>query len=353
VIELPTLAPLAADLKRALQAKIAGKAKPIGALGRLETLAVQIGQIRGTLSPTLGPAELVIFAGDHGLTAEGVAAYPSEISGEIAKLVVAGGAGANICSRVADAEVLIVDAGLLQPLPASALVRSARMAAGTANSLKGPAMTAAQRDQAFAAGRAIVGELADLGVDIFCFGEIGIGNTSAASLIAHAVTGLPLGTLVGAGAGVAPGGLLHKRAVINSAYARAPTQDPAEALMQFAGFEMVMLTGAIIEAAARNRIVLVDGFIVTACAAVACALVPNLRQRLIFAHTSAEAGHATLLYWLDATPLLDLGLRLGEGTGAALAVPLVRAAAGILTDLADLPGTHPDQALGQVLGKPA
>jgi nicotinate-nucleotide--dimethylbenzimidazole phosphoribosyltransferase len=344
---LPTLAPLDADLKPALLAKIAGKAKPLGALGRLETLAVQIGQIRGTLSPKLGPAELVIFAGDHGLTAEGVAAYPSAISGEIAKLVIAGAAGANICGGVADAEVMVVDAGLLHPLDPGALVRSIRIAAGTANSLKGPAMTAAQREQAFAAGRAIAGELADLGVDIVCFGEIGIGNTAAASLIAHAVTGLPLGTLVGAGAGVVPGGLAHKRAVVASAFARAPTKDPAEALMQFAGFEMVMLTGAIIDAASRNRIVLVDGFIVTACAAVACALVPNLRERLIFAHTSAEAGHAALLYWLDANPLLDLGLRLGEGTGAALAVPLVRAAASILTDLAALPGAHPDQVPGK------
>jgi nicotinate-nucleotide--dimethylbenzimidazole phosphoribosyltransferase len=346
---LPKLAPLDADLKRALLAKIAGKAKPLGALGRLETLAVQIGQIQGTMSPKLGPAELVIFAGDHGLTAEGVAAYPSEISGEIAKLVIAGQAGANICARVADTEVLVVDAGLLHALPASAFVRSVRVAAGTANSRLGPAMTAEQRDQAFAAGQAIVTELADLGVDIFCFGEIGIGNTSAASLLAHAITGLPLGTLVGAGAGVGPDGLAHKRAVITATYGRAPTRDPAEALCQFAGFEMVMLTGALVEAAARNRVVLVDGFIATACAAVACALVPNLRERLIFAHTSAEAGHAALLYWLDASPLLDVGLRLGEGTGATLAVPLVRAAAAILTDLADLPGAHPDQ----VTGKPA
>jgi nicotinate-nucleotide--dimethylbenzimidazole phosphoribosyltransferase len=341
MITLPLLAPLDAGLKQTLIAKIAGKAKPLGALGRLEQLAVQIGQIRSSATPRLGPAELVIFAADHGLTAEGVAAYPSAISGEIAKLVLAGGAGANICASVADAEVLVVDAGLLQPLQPGPLVRSARIAAGTANSRLGPAMTVAQRDAALIHGRDIVAELAALGVDIFCFGEIGIGNTSAASLLAHAVTALPLGTLVGAGAGVAPAGLAHKRAVITAAYGRCPTRDPAEALQQFAGFEMVMLTGAMIEAAAQHRLVLVDGFIATACAAVACALVPNLRDRLIFAHASAEAGHGALLYALDATPLLDLGLRLGEGTGAALAVPLVRAAAGILTSMADLPGAHP------------
>jgi nicotinate-nucleotide--dimethylbenzimidazole phosphoribosyltransferase len=341
-MNLPSFAPFDAALRAALLAKIAGKAKPLGALGRLEALGVQIGLIQRTLSPRPGSAELIVFAGDHGLTAERVASYPSEISGEIAKLVAAGGAGANICARAAEAEVLVVDAGLLHPLPVGALVRSERIAAGTANSLHGPAMTAAQRDQAFASGRAIAAELADLGVGIFCLGEIGIGNTSAASLLAHAMTGLPLGTLVGAGAGMTAEGLARKRQVIAAAYARAPTRDPAEALRQFAGFEMVMLTGAMIEAAARNRIVLVDGFIASACAAAACALCPGLKERLIFAHASAEGGHAALLYQLGAEPLLDLGLRLGEGTGAALAVPLVRTAAGILTELADLPGAHPD-----------
>jgi nicotinate-nucleotide--dimethylbenzimidazole phosphoribosyltransferase len=343
VINLPTLQPFETALAAALQVKIAGKAKPLGALGRLEQLAVQVGLIRGTLSPTLQSSFLVVFAGDHGLAAEGVAAYPQEVSAQIAGLVASGRAGANICGRASHTDVWVVDAGLLNPLPAGPVTRHHRVGPGTANSRLGPAMTGEQRDAALAHGQAIARDLSGLGVDILCVGEIGIGNTSAASLVAHAVTGLPLASLVGLGAGLPPGKLAHKRAVIEAAYARCPTNDPAEALMQFAGFEMVMMIGAIIEGAKRQQLVLIDGFIATACAAAACALVPNLRERLIFAHTSAEAGHTVLLAHLDADPLLNLGLRLGEGTGAALAVPLVRAAASILTDLADLPGAHPDE----------
>jgi nicotinate-nucleotide--dimethylbenzimidazole phosphoribosyltransferase len=340
-INLPTLPPLDADLKQALLAKVAGKAKPLGALGRLELLAVQIGQIQGTLTPVLRSSFLAVFAGDHGLTAEGVAAYPQDVSGQIAGLVAVGRAGANICARAANTDVWVIDAGLISPLPDGPTTHHHRIAAGTANSRRGPAMTAEQRDKAFSHGRAIAKTLSGLGFDILCLGEIGIGNTSASSLVAHAVTGLPLEQLVGLGAGLAPGRLAHKLAVLQAANARCPTRDPAEALLQFAGFEMVMLTGAMIEGARRQQVVLVDGFIATACAAAACALVPNLRERLIFAHTSAEAGHTALLAHLRAEPLLNLGLRLGEGTGAALAVPLVRAAASILTDLADLPGAHP------------
>jgi nicotinate-nucleotide--dimethylbenzimidazole phosphoribosyltransferase len=353
VINLPTLSPFDPALGTALLAKVAGKAKPIGALGRLEQLAVQIGQIQGTLTPVLRSSFLAVFAGDHGLAAEGVAAYPQDVSGQIAALVGAGRAGANICGRATHTDVWVIDAGLIKPLTDGPMTHHHRIAAGTANSRLGPAMTIEQRNKAFSHGRAIAKTLSGLDFDILCLGEIGIGNTSAASLVAHAVTGLPLSGLVGLGAGLPGDQLAHKRAVIASAYARCPTRDPAEAMRQFAGFEMVMLTGAMIEGARRRQVVLVDGFIATACAAVACALVPNLRERLIFAHTSADAGHAALLSWLNAEPLLNLGLRLGEGTGAALAVPLVRAAASILTDLADLPSTHPDQVSGQVMGKPS
>ena len=150
------------------------------------------------------------------------------------------------------------------------------------------------------------------------------------------MTGIALGALVGPGAGLPPGGIEHKRAVLDATFARAPTNDPVAALAEFAGFEMVMMVGAMLQGAARRRIVLVDGFIATACAAAAVALAPNLRDRLIFAHTSAEPGHQAILDHLQAKPLLDLGLRLGEGTGAALAIPLVRAAASILTDMANL-----------------
>ena len=319
-----------------MRALIDGKAKPVGALGRLEELAVQIALIRGEAAAPLGAATLIIFAGDHGLTAEGVTAYPSDVSGLIAQLVLEGRAGANIMARQAGAAIVLVDAGLLRPLVAHPMLIENRVALGTRNSRREPAMTVLQFDDALVAGMTITDDQIQAGADILALGEIGIGNSSAAALVAHAVTGIALDALVGPGAGLPPGGIEHKRAVLDATFARAPTNNPVAALAEFAGFEMVMMVGAMLQGAARRRIVLVDGFIATACAAAAVALAPNLRDRLIFAHTSAEPGHQAILDHLQAKPLLDLGLRLGEGTGAALAIPLVRAAASILTDLANL-----------------
>lgn len=334
--EVPPVAAL--DLTNApkIRAALDAKAKPAGALGRLEVLALQIALIRGTDTPKLGEARLIVFAGDHGLTAEGVTAYPSIVSGLIAQLILDGRAGANIMAAQSGTTVLVVDAGLLRPLPPHPLLIEHRIAAGTRNSRREAAMTAAQYDRALAAGIAIAGAEIDRGADILALGEVGIGNTSAAALVAHAVTGIALATLVGPGAGAPPGGIAHKRAVLEAAYGRQPVRHPAAALAEFAGFEMVMLAGAMIGAAVHNRMVLVDGFIATAVATAAVALAPNLRERLIFAHASTEPGHKALLGHLGATPLLDLGMALGEGTGAALAIPLVRAAAAILTGMDDL-----------------
>ena len=319
-----------------MRALIDGKAKPVGALGRLEELAVQIALIRGEAAASLGAACLIIFAGDHGLTAEGVTAYPSDVSGLIAQLVLDGQAGANIMAEQVAAKIVLVDCGLLRPLAPHSMLISNRIDGGTRNSRREAAMTQRQFDDAFNAGMTIADDQIQAGADILALGEIGIGNSSAAALVAHAVTGIPLGALVGPGAGVPPGGIEHKRTVLEAAFARAPTRDPASALAEFSGFEMVMMVGAMLQGAARRRIVLVDGFIATACAAAAVALVPNLCERLIFAHRSAEPGHQALLNHLEAKPLLDLGLRLGEGTGAALAIPLVRAAASIMTGMANL-----------------
>ncbi len=336
---IPDVPPLGKRNVANVQATIDGKAKPLGALGRLEALALQIALIMGT-ARQLQDARLIVFAGDHGLTVEGVSAYPSNVSGAIANLVLAGTAGASIMAAASGIDVVLVDSGLLHPCGAHSRLRDRRIAAGTRNSRRGAAMTISQRDAAFAAGVEIVDTECQK-INIVALGEIGIGNSSAAALVAHAVTGIPLAQLIGPGAGAPAGGLDHKRDVLTAAYARAPTCDPATALAEFAGFEMVMLTAAMIGAAAGNRIVLVDGFIATACAAAAVALNPNVRERLVFAHTSAEPGHRLLLDYLGATPLLDLGMRCGEGTGAALAVPLVRAAGAILTDLANLPAGSP------------
>lgn len=334
-------------LRDKIEACLRGKAKPIGALGQLETVAIQIGMVTGGLKPDLGPASVIVFAGDHGLTAEGISAYPSSVTVEIAKLILAAGAGISVCARAAGAGVMLVDAGLSSPLEPHPNLISCRIAAGTGNALKIPAMTAQQCDQAFAAGRDIVHGVAGTGSKLLAFGEVGIGNTSAAALLAHAVSGIPLDTLVGLGAGAPPGGIDHKRRVLAAVWARAAINGidsrarAIDALLQFAGFEMAMMAGAFQAAAEDDCIVVVDGFIASAVAAAAIAIDPHIKDHCIFAHCSAEAGHRALLKYLDVQPLLDLGLRLGEGTGAALALPIVRAAEGLLRDMADLPGEHP------------
>jgi nicotinate-nucleotide--dimethylbenzimidazole phosphoribosyltransferase len=335
-MKVPHIQALDRSGEGAVRALIDGRAKPVGSLGRLEGLGVQIALIRGNAQRALGRASLIIFAGDHGLTAEGVTAFPSAVSSLIAQTVLDGQAGANLMAAQAGAGVVLVDAGLLRPLAAHAMLIDRRIAPGTANSRFGPAMTGAQCNDALIAGMTVVDDQIQSGVDVLALGEIGIGNSSAAALVGHAVTGLPLDLLVGPGAGLPPGGLAHKRLVLGTAYDRAPVRVPTAALSEFAGFEMVMMVGAMLQGAARHRIVLVDGFIATACAAAAIALEPNLRDYLIYAHCSAEPGHQALLDYLKADPLLDLGLRLGEGTGAALAIPLVRAASGIATHMASL-----------------
>jgi nicotinate-nucleotide--dimethylbenzimidazole phosphoribosyltransferase len=337
-----------AALRHKLEARVRGKAKPIGALGRLETLAVQIGMVTGSLSPDLGAARVVVFAGDHGITAEGVTAYPSVVTAEIAKIMLAGGAGINVCARAAGVDVLLVDAGLLSPLPPHANLLDRRIGTGTKNARREPAMSVDECASAYAKGQAISRELASQGAGIIAFGEVGIGNTSAAALVGHCVTDIELGVLIGPGAGAPALGLDHKRTILAETLARAAitTDDPKgrafEALRQFAGFEMVMMAGAMTAAASKGCVIVVDGFIATSVAAAAVAIEPAMLQNCVFAHCSAEPGHSALLRYLNAEPLFDLGLRLGEGTGAALAIPFVRAAEGLMRDMADLPGEHPE-----------
>jgi nicotinate-nucleotide--dimethylbenzimidazole phosphoribosyltransferase len=333
--------PLERALEPRLLAAIAAKAKPQGSLGRIEALAVHIGLITKSLKPNLGKAALLVFAGDHGIVAEGVTAYASEVSALIAQMVLDGKAGASIAARAAGAEVFLIDAGLkTTPLPRPALIaKSVRRS--TRDFLLEPAMTESECRDSIKAGHDVATRLRGDGFGVIALGEIGIGNTSAASLVAHCVTGAPLEKLVGPGAGAPPGGLSHKREVLSRAHVRAPVCGGMEAMQEFGGFEMAMLMGAMFGAANARQIVIVDGFIATAAACAAVAIEPNIRDYLLFAHLSPEAGHAALLDWLAAKPLLDLGMRLGEGTGAALAIPLVRMAEGLLTTMADLPGSHP------------
>jgi nicotinate-nucleotide--dimethylbenzimidazole phosphoribosyltransferase len=334
--------PLDRKIEPALRGAIDGKAKPLGSLGRIEALAVHIGLVAGSQKPGLGQAALLVFAGDHGIVAERVTAYPSEVSALIAQMVLDGKAGANIAARAAGAEVFLIDAGLKTPLARHPALMNAVVRQGTCNFLQEPAMTDAELSRALEAGAGMAASVKEQGFGILALGEIGIGNSSAAALVGHAVTGLPLEKLVGNGAGAPPLGLDHKRNVLARAYARAPVGGGLAGLREFGGFEMAMLAGAMLGGARQKQILLIDGFIATAAACAAISMQPALRDYLLFAHRSPEAGHAALLEWLGAEPLLDLGMRLGEGTGAALAIPLVRMAEGLLNSMADLPGAHPN-----------
>ena len=320
------------DFEARLQARIDGKTKPQGALGRIETLAAQIARMQASLDPRMASCQLTIFAADHGLAREAVSAYPQAVTRQMLLNFLAGGAAANVFARSVGARLRVVDAGVAgEPVAHPDLV-SRRIGPGTRNSLTGPAMTAAECQAALDAGRALGG---DGDADAVCLGEMGIGNTASAALVAHKITGLPLDRLVGRGTGLDDAGLAAKHAILTRAAARtAPRLAAEEALAEYGGFEIAMMAGAMTGAAAAGRVVLVDGFICGAAALVATGTDPACRGALVFAHRSAEAGHAALLDALGAEPLLDLGLRLGEGTGALLAWPLVRAAAAMLREMA-------------------
>ena len=327
---LPDIPPLDRSREAALRAAIDGKAKPVGSLGRLEALALQLGLMGREAADT---ARCIVFAGDHGIVDEGVSAHPREVTAAMVANFVAGGASVSAFARIAGADLVVVDAGVAGDLDLPN-VMDAKVAHGTANAARGPAMTPIQRDRALASGAALA---AQADVDILALGEMGIGNTSAASLIVHRLTGAPLDAVIGPGAGHDEAGMVRKRSALRRAAARTEATDPLDVLAEFGGFEIAMMAGAMIGAAARDRVVIVDGFIAGAAALVACRLRPRARERMVFAHRSAEPGAVALLDALDAEPLLDLGMRLGEGSGAALAIPLVRAAGAILTDLADYP----------------
>ena len=320
------------DFEAALGRAIDGKTKPIGALGRIEALAAQIARVQRSLTPRASGCTLTIFAADHGIAAEGVSAYPQEVTRQMVLNFLAGGAAANVFAATLGVPVRVVDAGVAgAPLPHPRLL-DRRIGAGTRSFLSAPAMDPADCASALHAGRALGAEAEG---EAAAFGEMGIGNTASAAAVAHKLSGLGLGVLVGRGTGLDDAGLARKRAVLAAAAARTPERlGPQAALAQYGGFEIAMMAGAMLGAAGAGRIVLVDGFIATVAALAAEAMEPASRAAMVFAHVSAEAGHAPLLAAMGAEPLLRLDMRLGEGTGALLAWPLVRAAAAMLADMA-------------------
>ncbi|WP_291995022.1 nicotinate-nucleotide--dimethylbenzimidazole phosphoribosyltransferase [Candidatus Accumulibacter sp. ACC003] len=321
----------------ALQARIDGKTKPPGSLGQLERLALQIGQVQQSLTPALDHPHLLVFAGDHGAARAGVSAYPQEVTWQMVENFLAGGAAINVFARHNGLQLQIVDAGVAHDFGVRQGLLDAKVASGTHNYLEQPAMSAAECDTALSRGAAIARDLADHGCRVVAFGEMGIGNSAAAALLTQQLTGTPLADCVGRGTGLDDAGLARKQALLAQAVQRAALPADADALTvlaEFGGFEIAMIAGAMLAAAERRLLLLVDGFIVSSALLVAAAISPNIRDYCVFCHRSAEPGHVAQLRALKAEPLLDLGLRLGEGTGAALAWPLVRAAAAFLNEMA-------------------
>lgn len=360
-LQLPQLADIRVpSFTQALQHKLDNKTKPLGSLGRLETLALQVAQILGTDSPVLDQPQMVVFAADHGLVARGVSAFPSDVSWQMVENFLAGGAAVSVFSRLNKIALTVVDCGVahdfLTGLPAGAqrpglLVRKvAGGERGTADSSQHSAMTTSQCQHALQNGMEIVKALPG---NALLLGEMGIGNTSAASLLLARLTGLDIEVCTGAGTGLDAPAVQRKAAVLRDVLARHPQATaPLEALTALGGFEIATMVGAVLQAAHERRVVVVDGFIATSAVLVAHALQPLVLQRCVFAHRSGERGHEFMLQHLGVQALLDLGLRLGEGSGGALAWPLLQSACAMLRDMASFEsaGVSEKSAADQAVG---
>lgn len=323
-------------LEASLIHKINQKTKPIGALGKLETLALKIGLIQQTETPSLNHPTMLVFAGDHGITAEGVSPYPQAVTAQMVLNFLNGGAAINVFSRQHGFDLSVVDSGVNAELPTHSALIPAKIGMGTANFLHYPAMSIAQCQCAIEQGMSIVRSKIVLGSNILAIGEMGIGNTSSASCLMSLLCGLPITDCVGRGTGLADHGLQHKQSVLDKAlqFHQINPTDILQVLATFGGFEIAMMVGAFLAAAEERAILLIDGFIATAALMVAARLSPAILDYCIFSHCSDEQGHARMLTTLNASPLLQLSLRLGEGTGAVLAYPIVASAVHFLNEMA-------------------
>lgn len=328
--------PLDHTLMPELKAYIDNKTKPLGSLGRLEEIALQIGLIQGTLTPCLTRPVILIFAGDHGIVEEGVSPFPQVVTQQMVHNFLAGGAGINVFARQNGIALRIVDAGVnhvFGPLPD---LTDAKVGMGTANFKQTQAMSDTQCEQALQRGAELACAEIHAGSNVLGFGEMGIGNTSSAAALMSVLCDLPLEQCVGRGAGHDDEGVRRKLATIDAAIKvhQCNRDDPLQVLATFGGFEIAMMAGAMLGAAENRAVLLIDGFIATAALLVASRIAPEILDYCIFCHCSDESGHALLLRHLKAKPLLSLGLRLGEGTGSALAYPLVQASVNFLNEMA-------------------
>ena len=319
-------------LAAALRHKIDRKTVPHGALGRLAALAERLGAILGTTEPRLDKPQLVVFAADHGIAARGVSAYPSDVTWQMVGNFVAGGAAVSVRARQHGIAPTVVDCGVRRDFDAAPGLHTAKIAPGTADCSVGPAMSAAQCGQALANGIELVKGLPG---NALLLGEMGIGNTSPAALLTARLGGIDVAEVTGAGTGLDAAGIARKTAVLREALAaNAGATAPLAVLAALGGFEIATMVGSVLLAASERRVVVVDGFIASAAVLVASKIAPHVLQRCVFAHRSDERGHARLLQLLGAEPLIDMGLRVGEGSGAALAWPLLVSACAILNEMA-------------------
>ena len=325
------------ELYQQLQQIVDQKTKPLGALGRLETLAVQLGLIQGTTTPQITQPQIRVFAADHGLTKHGTSAYPSAVTAQMVYNFLQGGAAINVLARQHDIELKVVDAGVdadfaNSPFKDHAQLLDYKVRHGSRDALSEPAMTAEECLAALENGMKVVENSVG---NLLVVGEMGIGNTSAASLLLARLGDIPLDECIGRGTGLDDAGLKHKASILTQVLARhSEAQTPFDILAALGGLEIAMMAGALMQAASERRILLIDGFIASSALLVAERLAPGVAQYAVFAHHSVEPGHTHLLKLLNAEPLLNMGMRLGEGSGAALAYPLLQSACAIINEMA-------------------
>ncbi len=323
------------ELKEKLQRKIDLKTKPVGSLGKLEEVALKIGLIQNTLTPELRSPAHIVFAGDHGLSDEGVSPYPKEVTAQMVLNFLNGGAAINVFCRQHGIGLKVVDAGVDYDFPKEANLIHAKIGRGTKNLIEEPAMTVEQCNKAMASGASVVIVESEAGSNIISFGEMGIGNTSSASLLLNKFTGLPIEECTGRGTGHDDNGLKRKIEVLKNASEKYNVTDNAvEILATYGGFEIAMMTGAMLQAQRENMVILVDGFIATAALLAAYKMDNTILKNCIFTHHSQEKAHSYMLSYLNAKPLVDLEMRLGEGTGAAVAYPIIKSAILFLNQMA-------------------
>lgn len=322
------------NIDTTLRQKIDSRTKPVGSLGKLEDIALKIGMIQQTLTPQLRNPAILVFAADHGIADEGVSPCPKEITHQMVMNFVRGGAGINVFARQHNIRLEIIDAGVDFDFPPASGIIDAKLARGTHNMLHQPAMSIETCHKAMEKGAEFVRQEFGKDCNVIGFGEMGIGNTSPASLLLSKFTGIPLNECVGRGAGHDDAGVRHKCGILQQVAEKYNPTSPIEILATFGGLEIAMMCGAILEAKRLNMLIICDGFITTSAFLTAYEMQPDILGNTLFSHSSDEKGHKLMLEYLKGDPILHLNLRLGEGTGVALAYPLIQSALIFLNEMA-------------------